>query len=102
MGACETATGAIGALLVRRRVLVIDDYALGHQIGKLLVAVVAQEKRFAAVADEDERVVRKGELGHFGLRANEALRRGGAALSRFTIERCASPRILSTTRTDST
>jgi len=86
MGARERATGTIGPLLVRRRVL-FGENALGHQIGKHLIAGVAQEKRLAAVADENESVMRNSELVHAGLLTNDARRRGGAARTRFSTER---------------
>ncbi len=57
----------------------LGENALGHQIGKLLVAGVAQEKRLAAVADENESVMGNSELVHVGLLADEARLRGGAA-----------------------
>ena len=62
-GRREGPAGGVGSLLVGRRILVGEN-ALGHQIGKLLVAFVAQKERLAAVADEDESVMRNGELVH--------------------------------------
>jgi hypothetical protein len=64
-------TGAIGSLFVGRGI-VIDENALGHQIGKHLVAFVAQEKRLAAVADENESVMPNRELAHITLQKNDA------------------------------
>ena len=71
VGAREGATGAIGSLFVGRRILV-DENALGHQIGKLFVTFVAQKKRLAAVADENESVMRNSELAHITLQKNDA------------------------------
>jgi hypothetical protein len=52
VGAREGATGAIGSLIVRRRILV-EENALGHQIAKPFVTFVAQKKRLAAVTGEN-------------------------------------------------
>ena len=56
IGACKRATGAIAPLLVGSRVLVDED-ALGCQIGKLLVAFVPQKQRLTAVTDENKGVM---------------------------------------------
>src|SRR5271166_5568137 len=71
VGAREGATGAIGSLFVGWGI-VIDENALGQQIGKLFVAFVAQKKRLAAVADENESVMRNSELAHITLQKNDA------------------------------
>ena len=55
-----------------RRGIVVDENALGHQIGKLFVTFVAQKKRLAAVADENESVMRNSELAHITLQKNDA------------------------------
>jgi hypothetical protein len=51
--ALEYAAWAVGTLLAGWRVFVNED-TFGLQIGKFLVAVVAQEQRLAAIADEHE------------------------------------------------
>src|SRR6516165_5523765 len=65
-GPLECAAGPVTALLVGRRVFV-DENPFGLQIGKFLIAGIAQEQRFAAVADEYECVVRNVELAHAAL-----------------------------------
>jgi hypothetical protein len=54
------------------RGIVIDENALGHQIGKLFVTFVAQKERLAAVADENESIMRNSELAHLTLQKNGA------------------------------
>ena len=53
----------VGALLMSRRIL-ISKNLLSFQIGKFFVTIVAQEQRLAAVADENQGVVRNCELVH--------------------------------------
>ena len=72
--ALKAASGPVGTLLVGRRIFLGED-ALDLQIGELLVAVIAQEKRLAAVADEHQGVMGDGELGHMKLPNDRARRR---------------------------
>jgi hypothetical protein len=55
----------LGALVAGQRV-VVDEHLFGGQIGKFLVAGVAQKQRLAAVADEHDRVMRNADLGAHG------------------------------------
>ncbi len=64
MGAVEGAAGLVGSLFAARRIFLAGHHAFGHQIGVFLVALVAQEQCFAAVADEDEGVVGKRDFMH--------------------------------------
>jgi len=71
-GAREPAAGAIRSLLVGGWVLFVDEDTLGHEIGELLIAGVAQKQRLAAVADENEGVMGNSGFGHLGLSSREA------------------------------
>ena len=55
--------GLVGALLVGRADCLLE-HALDLEIRKLFVAVVAQDQRLAAIADEHEAIVADAELGH--------------------------------------
>ena len=65
-GAPKGRARLVGALLMGRRIFVGENL-LGLQVGKFLVAVVAQEQRFASVADENHGVVGDCELIHISL-----------------------------------
>lgn len=66
VSAGEGAAGLVAALVARHRIGV-DENVLGDEIGELLVAIVAQEQRLAAVPDKDNRVMRNIALAHHGL-----------------------------------
>jgi hypothetical protein len=65
--ALECPPRAIGALLVRRRILV-GEHMFGGEIDERRVAGIAQKQRLLSVADEDECVMRDRESVHAGLR----------------------------------
>jgi hypothetical protein len=46
------------------RRIVIGEYALGLEVRKLLIALVAQEQRLATVADEHKRIVGNLQFAH--------------------------------------
>ncbi len=56
----------VGALFVAGRIFVLKNL-LGLEIGKFLVAVIAQEQGFSAIADKHERIMRNLELVHLVL-----------------------------------
>jgi hypothetical protein len=64
----EAAARSVGALLMGRRVVIEED-ALGLEVGVLLVTFIAQEQRLAPVADENNGIVWNVDFGHeaFGL-----------------------------------
>jgi hypothetical protein len=62
-GARKGRARLVGTLLMGRRILVSENL-LGFQVGKFLVAVIAQEQRFASVADKNHGVVGDCELVH--------------------------------------
>src|SRR3984893_4009044 len=68
--ALEYAAWTVGTLLAGWRVFVNED-TLGLEIGKFLVAVVAQEQRLAAIADEHEGIMRNLQLAHGGSSASD-------------------------------
>jgi hypothetical protein len=61
----------VGALLVGRGI-VVGENLFGLQIGKFLVAVVAQEQRLAPVADKNQTIVRNCDLVHISLLSSPA------------------------------
>src|SRR5271166_4462316 len=70
-GAGEGAAGPVGPLLMGGRI-VVDEHLLGDEIRELLVAFVTKEKRLAAVADENVRVVRNEGFAHLKAPEGEA------------------------------
>ena len=71
MGAGEAAAGAIRPLFAGQGVLV-EEHALGDEIGEFFVAGVAQEQRFAPVADKDKCIMRNDALRIFDFLSSEA------------------------------
>ena len=62
----DRAARTVGALHMGRGVVVEED-ALGLEVGKLRIAGIAEEERFPPIADEHERILRNLQLGHRGL-----------------------------------
>ncbi len=68
----KLAPGAVGALFMGSRVIVYED-ALRGQVWKMFIAGIAQKQRLLAIADEDPRIVRNGELCHAPLRGTPGI-----------------------------